>query len=115
MRANEFISELELNPATLSEIQRGGIISDNNGSILAHSVSAFPLDLTLYSEYKSTQVLKLASEACSICLEPVFGLYTRCLSCKHGGHIKHIKDWFEDRTICPMVNCKCKCVLEEWK
>ncbi|KAK9171135.1 WD40/YVTN/Zinc finger,RING/FYVE/PHD-type domain containing protein [Cryptosporidium meleagridis] len=114
-RANEFVSDLELNPVSLSEIQGAGIISDQNGSILAHSVSAFPLDLTLYSEYKSTQVLKLASEACSICLEPVFGLYTRCISCKHGGHIKHIKDWFEDRTTCPMVNCKCKCVPEEWK
>ncbi|KAH8583434.1 WD40 repeat and RING finger domain-containing [Cryptosporidium sp. chipmunk genotype I] len=114
-RTNGFVSELGSDQISFSGEKGGRIVSDNTGSVLPFSVSTYPLDLASFSKSGYTQVLKPASESCSICLEPVFGLYTRCLKCKHGGHIKHINDWFKEKTVCPMVDCKCKCVPEERK
>ncbi|CAD6208442.1 GSCOCG00003454001-RA-CDS [Cotesia congregata] len=38
---------------------------------------------------------------CSICHQVVRGLYTWCQGCTHGGHIKHMKDWFQNNRQCP--------------
>ncbi|KAH7648026.1 hypothetical protein FG379_000809 [Cryptosporidium bovis] len=47
---------------------------------------------------------------CYVCYQYVYGLYTSCSICKHGGHIKHIKNWFETMgSHCPMPNCNCRC------
>ncbi|KAH8738739.1 hypothetical protein FG386_000530 [Cryptosporidium ryanae] len=47
---------------------------------------------------------------CSVCNQYVYGLYTSCLHCKHGGHMKHIKIWFDTMgSNCPVPNCNCKC------
>ena len=32
-----------------------------------------------------------------------------CVICKHGGHINHIKKWFEDLVVCPVADCTCFC------
>lgn len=50
---------------------------------------------------------------CSVCLEPVFGLYTHCIACKHGGHMRHIGNWFEVIKVCAVSGCECKCVFED--
>ncbi|KAL4449790.1 hypothetical protein ABPG74_008163 [Tetrahymena malaccensis] len=32
-----------------------------------------------------------------------------CQSCNHGGHYKHILEWFQDFDVCPVSDCSCKC------
>ena len=32
---------------------------------------------------------------------PVKGLYVWCQGCGHGGHLVHLKNWFEKKTVCP--------------
>jgi hypothetical protein len=32
-----------------------------------------------------------------------------CVSCHHGGHYAHLKDWFKDYDICPATGCECRC------
>ncbi|OII77942.1 hypothetical protein cand_037500 [Cryptosporidium andersoni] len=46
---------------------------------------------------------------CCICLDNVYGLYTRCVKCSHGGHTKHFRQWFENNRKCPQLDCLCKC------
>lgn len=41
------------------------------------------------------------SSKCSICHLPVRGLYSWCQGCSHGGHIKHMQEWFVKNTMCP--------------
>lgn len=36
--------------------------------------------------------------------------YFWCTKCRHGGHINHYLEWFEDFSVCPFSECKCKCV-----
>ncbi|KAL7068488.1 hypothetical protein ACR3K2_10970 [Cryptosporidium serpentis] len=50
---------------------------------------------------------------CCICLDNVYGLYTRCVKCSHGGHTKHFRQWFENNRKCPQLDCLCKC--NNWK
>ena len=38
---------------------------------------------------------------CCICLKLVKGLFVWCQGCSHGGHLKCLKSWFSDNTICP--------------
>ncbi|CUV04248.1 unnamed protein product [Cryptosporidium hominis] len=38
---------------------------------------------------------------CVVCSEPVLGLWVGCPCCRHGGHPKHIKEWFLSNSICP--------------
>lgn len=46
---------------------------------------------------------------CSLCQEPVFGIEVWCQGCGHGGHAKHMVEWFRTETTCP-TGCLHKCV-----
>jgi len=48
---------------------------------------------------------------CAICHIGVKGIANFCLACGHGGHTKHMKDWFADQTVCP-TGCGCLCLHE---
>ena len=53
---------------------------------------------------------------CSICLQ-VTGSSTDslpahltwCLTCKHGGHLDHLQNWFAVHKQCPVADCTCNC------
>lgn len=47
-------------------------------------------------------------QVCSVCHIPVKGLYVWCQGCAHGGHLEHLKEWFEKREYCP-TGCGHKC------
>ncbi|CAO3616617.1 unnamed protein product [Cunninghamella echinulata] len=49
--------------------------------------------------------------SCSICHQLVKGLVNFCINCKHGGHSKHIKEWFNEHDVCP-TGCGCHCLIE---
>jgi hypothetical protein len=36
--------------------------------------------------------------------------FSWCQSCKHGGHIKHLIEWFRTNQKCPYLHCKCQCI-----
>jgi hypothetical protein len=36
--------------------------------------------------------------------------FTWCQTCRHGGHAKHMLEWFEEHTECPVNNCDCNCM-----
>ncbi|CAG8770106.1 372_t:CDS:2, partial [Acaulospora morrowiae] len=49
---------------------------------------------------------------CSICHQIVKGLTTFCISCRHGGHTLHIREWFASGyEECP-TGCGCPCVAK---
>ena len=35
--------------------------------------------------------------------------FTWCSSCRHGGHLKHMFDWFAHNIECPVAGCSCRC------
>jgi len=35
--------------------------------------------------------------------------FTWCQTCKHGGHNKHVREWFETHDECPVSDCNCIC------
>ncbi|KAI0985810.1 hypothetical protein GJ496_010361 [Pomphorhynchus laevis] len=35
--------------------------------------------------------------------------FSWCLSCKHGGHVVHINEWFDKHKECPVLGCRCNC------
>ena len=45
---------------------------------------------------------------CSICDIAVRGLFTFCETCKHGGHLRHMVNWFSKNSFCP-TGCGCQC------
>jgi hypothetical protein len=51
--------------------------------------------------------------SCCICHTLVHGLVNFCIRCGHGGHSRHIKEWFVDmqRDVCP-TGCGCRCLYE---
>lgn len=40
---------------------------------------------------------------------PVSSWMTWCQSCRHGGHLVHIQEWFKTHQECPVTCCNCKC------
>ncbi|KAJ3121052.1 hypothetical protein HK100_012546 [Physocladia obscura] len=53
---------------------------------------------------------------CSICRIPCRGLLSSCIKCGHGGHLKHMENWFcipggPSARECAVGGCGCKCVL----
>lgn len=51
---------------------------------------------------------KSNNDHCSVCELKVRGLSSHCLVCGHGGHLKHLRAWFESEELCP-TGCGCKC------
>lgn len=46
-------------------------------------------------------------------LSPFQDWFSWCQSCRHGGHVSHILDWFEEHSECPVTGCTCKCVSRD--
>ena len=36
--------------------------------------------------------------------------FSWCQTCKHGGHLNHLMDWFKTHEHCPFLHCKCQCL-----
>eukprot|EP00002_Diphylleia_rotans_P034218 TRINITY_DN7336_c0_g1_i1.p1 TRINITY_DN7336_c0_g1~~TRINITY_DN7336_c0_g1_i1.p1 ORF type:complete len:915 (+),score=151.64 TRINITY_DN7336_c0_g1_i1:62-2806(+) len=36
--------------------------------------------------------------------------FTWCQTCRHGGHAKHMMDWFSSHRVCPVYDCNCPCM-----
>jgi hypothetical protein len=34
-----------------------------------------------------------------------------CLSCTHGGHLEHLREWFATHSVCAAGGCMCQCAL----
>ena len=45
---------------------------------------------------------------CAICDTAVRGLFIYCAVCKHGGHLRHMVNWFSKNSFCP-TGCGCQC------
>jgi len=39
--------------------------------------------------------------------------FTWCQSCRHGGHLIHMEEWFATHTICPVADCFCNCIQQD--
>jgi hypothetical protein len=72
------------------------------------------------NELSNCQKCRKPLPRCAICLinmgtsineskEPISDWFTFCISCKHGGHVSHIKEWFKFNDECPVWNCSCRC------
>ncbi|KAI8334949.1 hypothetical protein BC941DRAFT_399392 [Chlamydoabsidia padenii] len=48
---------------------------------------------------------------CTICHQLVKGLVNFCIKCRHGGHSRHLKEWFQIEEVCP-TGCGCRCLVE---
>lgn len=64
-------------------------------------------------EQKSKEMLRqeLQSENLQFLETNRFGKwFAWCQTCKHGGHIRHLMDWFKNHDKCPFLHCKCECL-----
>ncbi|XKL68648.1 hypothetical protein PGB90_006417 [Kerria lacca] len=59
---------------------------------------------------KMCLMCKLPTMYCVICRLSVKGLASLCVRCNHGGHLSHMKKWYETETFCP-VGCACQCSM----
>jgi len=56
----------------------------------------------LYKAGYACESCKKATNGCSVCNQPVKGLYAWCQGCGHGGHLQHMEEWFSKNTACPL-------------
>jgi hypothetical protein len=49
---------------------------------------------------------------CSICDIAVRGIFTFCDICHHGGHLRHMVNWFTNNSSCP-TGCGCQCIFSK--
>eukprot|EP00903_Cladosiphon_okamuranus_P017135 g15782.t3 len=47
---------------------------------------------------------------CVVCNTPTHGRRLRCHRCGHGGHAKHVADWFKLEVECRHEACDCRCL-----
>ncbi|ORY39952.1 hypothetical protein BCR33DRAFT_719756 [Rhizoclosmatium globosum] len=61
---------------------------------------------------------KKALPRCALCLmhmgvpelQGFEGWFTWCQTCRHGGHAKHVQEWFRAHDGCPVAGCDCSCL-----
>mmetsp|Transcript_11851 Transcript_11851/g.39005 ORF Transcript_11851/g.39005 Transcript_11851/m.39005 type:complete len:320 (+) Transcript_11851:152-1111(+) len=51
-----------------------------------------------------------ARPVCAVCELPVRGLHAWCQGCGHGGHVHHLRSWFEKNVECP-AGCGHRCLV----
>eukprot|EP00397_Hematodinium_sp_SG-2012_P008802 GEMP01008871.1.p1 GENE.GEMP01008871.1~~GEMP01008871.1.p1 ORF type:complete len:781 (+),score=159.73 GEMP01008871.1:231-2573(+) len=51
-----------------------------------------------------------AKAICGVCGEKCGGLWSTCQMCGHGGHIRHLHEWFKENTQCP-AGCGHACTV----
>lgn len=56
-------------------------------------------------------ICRRMSLICVICHISVRGSVNCCVVCGHGGHMIHMKEWFDENEACP-TGCGCKCLFE---
>eukprot|EP00999_Lentomonas_sp_LEN2_P002664 NODE_53_length_2750_cov_104.187571_g34_i0.p1 GENE.NODE_53_length_2750_cov_104.187571_g34_i0~~NODE_53_length_2750_cov_104.187571_g34_i0.p1 ORF type:complete len:512 (+),score=66.66 NODE_53_length_2750_cov_104.187571_g34_i0:1154-2689(+) len=79
------------------------IRSITNESTTIHTLCARcskPMMSQANGYYACTNCSKFQSK-CSFCHQIVRGQYSWCQTCGHGGHLNHMKAWFEKNTECP--------------
>ncbi|KAH9520253.1 hypothetical protein Btru_060372 [Bulinus truncatus] len=42
-------------------------------------------------------------------LVPFQEWFSWCMTCRHGGHAGHMREWFREHSECPVTGCVCKC------
>eukprot|EP00752_Nemacystus_decipiens_P017503 g15691.t1 len=52
---------------------------------------------------------------CVVCNTPTHGRFLRCYRCGHGGHAKHVADWFMLEVECRHEACECICSESMWE
>jgi hypothetical protein len=54
---------------------------------------------------------------CTVCSQPVLGQYFLCAVCGHGGHLRHVHEWFSSEEKnpkqCPQKDCTCRCIVKQ--
>lgn len=40
---------------------------------------------------------------------PLHDWFSWCQSCRHGGHLEHMNQWFDQHDECPVTGCTCHC------
>jgi len=57
----------------------------------------------LFSNGWACEKCKKLIAICSICQQPVKGMYVWCQGCGHGGHLTHLREWFmaQGQKLCP--------------
>ncbi|XP_053214415.1 GATOR complex protein MIOS-like [Panonychus citri] len=43
-------------------------------------------------------------------IKPHNSWFSWCQTCRHGGHAKHMMDWFMEQSECPVSGCPCRCI-----
>lgn len=43
-------------------------------------------------------------------IKPINSWFSWCQTCRHGGHAKHMMDWFMEQSECPVSGCPCRCI-----
>lgn len=62
-------------------------------------------------EENKRRVYELSAEALTLLANTKIGnWFSWCQTCKHGGHIKHLIEWFRYNQKCPYLHCECQCV-----
>lgn len=39
--------------------------------------------------------------------------FSWCMNCKHGGHVRHIMEWFKEHDECCVSGCDCQCMKRD--
>jgi len=98
-----------------SNVTSTGAASVNNSNGINSLMSALlPRAAIQASANPRCRACKHIVSRCSICQEPVRGLYTWCQGCGHGGDRTHMMEWFETmrQTSCP-TGCGHFCTIKE--
>ncbi|CAG8494022.1 9489_t:CDS:10 [Funneliformis mosseae] len=76
-------------------------------------IHCFQCGIELKGNYKCGNCLrKRAGIKCSVCHQTIRGLSNFCIICSHGGHTKHLREWFkEGNKECPS-GCGCQCIIK---
>ncbi|KAJ8324593.1 hypothetical protein O5D80_006838 [Batrachochytrium dendrobatidis] len=62
------------------------------------------------SIYSAMPALGIANDSDTEHPAKIDSWFTWCQSCKHGGHTRHILDWFKQHSVCPVTDCACQCL-----
>lgn len=80
-------------------------VEDEFSGVCGECQTVIPAQKSVCTECKSSRKKMMW---CGVCRMPVRGLGMSCVLCGHGGHMKHMLQWFKKNDGCP-IGCDCNC------
>ncbi|XKL65211.1 hypothetical protein PGB90_005297 [Kerria lacca] len=102
---SDFLEDIKLS----NSIEHGEMMETNDITLNYNEAFKYESNELLFNRVQKAYICRYTIPL-AIAVSSCIGLASLCVRCNHGGHLSHMKKWYETETFCPL-GCACQCSI----